>query len=508
MLRFAFRRMLWVFPSVIGVSLITFYVLSLVPRGNEIPVLEDERRRQFDDLPLFVNTDPQDVRDRTARAKDAMVARDPGAVGMTRDEGAEELVRLGGAALPVLLPELDELGPQDRVRVALALAPLADRMHLETEGATRDPERVVVFWNRFWAARGVEFREGTAGSGVRRFARYGTDARAEQLMVLDTFALPELFAALEEPEGVLEVESARRMVSMIVHVTAIADPIADDASSAEATEVVRRWKRWWMVYQSDFVRLAGADRVAAFAVQTRYGKWAYEAVGMQLGLDRRGRPLLDELIRRTEVTFTILALGVALAYLLAIPLGSIAAWYRGSALDRAIAATVLVPYAASPALLATAAIGFGAEIGSATTLAVVLLAVALLADPTRQQRSALLPALAADHVRAALARGAGRMRVLFVHGLRNAMLPLVTRAAVELPVAITGCFVLEAALGLEGLGDATISAVNDHDHRWLMALSIAGAVWSVLALVLTDIAYATLDPRLRTAITPQRRHSG
>lgn len=506
MIRFAFRRMLWVFPSVIGVSLITFYVLSLVPRGDMSPLVEDQRRREFDDLPLFVNTDPEDVRDRTNRAKAAMVG-DDSALGMTREQGAEEIVRLGGAALPVLLPELDELGPQDRVRVALALAPLADRMHLETEGATRDPERVVVFWNRFWAARGVEFREGTAGSAVRRFARYGTEARAEQLMVLDTFALPALFAALEEPDGILEVESARRIVTMIVHMTAIDDPIAEDASSAEAVAAVRRWKRWWMVYQSDFVRLAGADRVAAFAVQTRYGKWAYEAVAMQLGLDRRGRPLFTELIRRTQVTFTILALGVALAYLLAIPLGSLAAWFRGTAVDHAIAAAVLVPYAASPALLATAAVGFGAEIEADTTLAAILLAVALLADPTRQQRSALLPALAADHVRAALARGAGRARVLFVHGLRNAMLPLVTRAAVELPVAITGCFVLEAALGLDGLGDATITAVSDHDHRWLMALSIAGAVWSVLALVLTDIAQATLDPRARSALTPQRRNA-
>lgn len=505
MLRYAFRRMLWVFPSVIGVSLITFYLLSLIPRGDAVPTTEEQRRVQFDDLPLFVNISPKDIRVRVAAARDALLADsfEPG--GMTPAKAEQELLRLGGAALPVLLPELDELAPSSRVKVALALAPLAERMGLEHDGAIHDPERVVVFWNRFWEARGVEFRAGTAVSAVRRYTRYGTDARADQLRLLDTFALPALFEALEMPDGFVEVDGARRLVDMISHVTGIPDRIAEYASSEEAGAVVLRWHRWWTVYEADYVRLAGASRVAAFAVQTRYGKWAYEAVGMQLGIDRRGRPLLAELLRRSRVTFTILALGIALAYLLAIPLGSIAAWWRGSMVDRAIAATVLVPYAASPALLVTAAVGFGVQPEAAMMWAVILLAIALVADPTRQQRAALLPVLSEDYVRAALARGASRIRVLLVHGLRNAMLPVVTRAALELPVALTGCFVIEAALGLDGLGEATVSAVTTHDHRWLMALAVSGAVWSVMGLVLTDIAYATLDPRLRSALSPQRR---
>jgi ABC-type dipeptide/oligopeptide/nickel transport system permease component len=506
MLRFAFRRMLWVFPSVIGVSLVTFYLLSLVPRGDAVPTTEQERRRAFDDLPLFVNLSPRDIRSRVEVAEEAIIISEHAPGEMSRERGQTELVRLGGAALPVLLPELDELHPSERVRIALALAPLAERMQLDDDaGATRDPERVVVFWNRFWAARGVEFRPGTAASAVRRYARYGTDARAEQLRLLDTYALPAMIDALEEPEGILEVERARRIASMISHVTGREGRIAPDATPAEASEVVRRWKRWWMVYETDFVRLSGAARVAAFATQTRYGKWAYEAVALELGIDRRGRPLLEELWRRGKVTFTILSLGLALAYLLAIPLGSIAAWWRGGPLDRAIAAIVLVPYAASPALLVTAALGFGARMESGMTWAVVLLAVAVLADPTRQLRAELLPVLAEDYVRAALARGSSRLRVLLVHGLRNALLPVVTRAALELPVALTGCFVLEAALGLDGLGEATVSAVMRHDHRWLMALAVSGAAWSVLALVFTDVAYAVLDPRLRSALAPQRR---
>jgi peptide/nickel transport system permease protein len=71
----------------------------------------------------------------------------------------------------------------------------------------------------------------------------------------------------------------------------------------------------------------------------------------------------------------------------------------------------------------------------------------------------------------------------------------------EIPLALTACFVVERIYGLDGLGAATLDAVARHDTRWLMALSLGGAVVAVLALVLSDVAYASLDPRLRVALT-------
>ena len=70
--------------------------------------------------------------------------------------GQRELLRLGGASLPHLLPRLDSLAPRERVRVALSLAPLVARMGLDHQGEPEDPERVVLFWSRFWDTRGIE----------------------------------------------------------------------------------------------------------------------------------------------------------------------------------------------------------------------------------------------------------------------------------------------------------------------------------------------------------------
>ncbi len=510
MLRFVFRRLLWVFPSVLGVSLVSFFLLSLVPPPAALRVERagDEtvaaaRRERFLDLPLFFNVEPSDIRRRTAGVVEALLAAAPGS-----DEAARagrELLRLGGAALPVLLPRLDELNPEDRARVALALAPLAERMGLGDDGKLRNPEQVVLYWNRFWETRGAEFREATARSAVRRYARYGTDARAEQLRLLDTFALPYIMQALEAPEEPGEVAQAARLLQAMAAITGRGHAFDTPLSPEEAALAVERWQRWWLVYGADYQRLAGADRVAAFALQTRYGKWVFETLVMRMGKDELGRPLLDQLLARARITMTMLALGLALAYLLAVPLGALAAWRRATAVDRAIAAAVLVPYVATPAALALVALRIGGPFGTPVIAGAVVLGLAMLADPVRQQRSELLPVLTEDYFRAALARGASPVRALVTHGLRNAMFPLITRAALELPVAVTACFVIEKALGLPGLGEATLDAVSRNDTSWLMALALAGSVLAVGSLVISDLAYALLDPRLRASLAVVRR---
>jgi peptide/nickel transport system permease protein len=513
MLRHALRRLLWVFPSVVGVSLISFFVLSQIPAlghealgeqvGHGDGDLEAHRRSRFLDLPLFFNLRARDLPARVGMARDVIALGEPGTEAM--DRGPDELARLGGAALPEILPTLADLPPDLQVRVTLALAPVAERMGLKHEGEPSNPAQVVPFWEHFWEAWGVEFRESTARSSVRRYARYGTEARAKELRTLDTFALPALMEALEVPAHAGEVAAARRLVDLVAHVAERSDTIRLGATVAEARACVERWQRWWMVYEADYVRLAGAGRVAAFALETRYGKWVFETVVLRLGRDAKGRPLLAELIASSRVTATVLLLGIALAYLFAVPLGTISALFRTRGLDRTICGLVLLPYALSPAAVGLLAIHFDALSSGSVLGAAALLGLVLVADPTHQQRAELVPVLAEDYVRAAIARGAGPLRVLFVHGLRNAMLPVVTRAALELPVAITACFVLEHVFGLSGLGRATLEAVRLHDTSWLMALSVTAAAVAVVSLVISDVSYAMLDPRLRHALMQRGR---
>jgi ABC-type dipeptide/oligopeptide/nickel transport system permease component len=163
----------------------------------------------------------------------------------------------------------------------------------------------------------------------------------------------------------------------------------------------------------------------------------------------------------------------------------------------AILALYAVPAAAIAEVVRRA--GGGGELAAAGVLG-----LALLAAPTAQQNAAISLALSSEYVRAAVARGAGRTRVVFVHAFRNAFLPVGTLATTEGPMALGGAFVVERVFSLHGVGEATVVAVQGRDTGWLMAISMIAALIAALVVVAGDLAMAVIDPRLRPLILARR----
>jgi ABC-type dipeptide/oligopeptide/nickel transport system permease component len=418
-----------------------------------------------------------------------------------------ELVRLGGAALPYVLPRLDALPPARRLALALALAPVARRMG-NTSPEIDDPARAVAFWTRFWDDRGIEFRHASVRSAVSRLTRSGGATRAADLIELDTFVLDDVLGALEVPGDDDGVARARSLVDVAAHVSGRDDRIAPGGDLAAARACVERWQAYWSVYRGDFTDDTGLARVAAMVLETRYGKWAYEAVTHRFGrtaaglsLDRPGDApsptVLDALEVRVPVTVAIVFGAIALAYAVAVPLGAIGAAYRGRRVDVAVMLTLLVLYATPTAVIAVMARAAGA--GSVLS-GIFILAPALAAAPIAQQRAALGLSLSQDYARAATARGASRARVIVVHALRNALVPVVTLATLEGPMALGGAFVVERVLSLRGIGEVTILAVQQRDIAWLMAISLSAALIAAVFVVAADLAHVVVDPRIAGAV--------
>jgi peptide/nickel transport system permease protein len=134
-------------------------------------------------------------------------------------------------------------------------------------------------------------------------------------------------------------------------------------------------------------------------------------------------------------------------------------------------------------------------------LAILSLTLASLAALSRQQRSAMLEVVRQDYVRTAKAKGVSESRLLIVHALRNAFIPTLTLASLQLPSLVGGAFMVEEIFSIQGLGAETIRAVATHDLPWLMAIMLLSAVVTTLALVLSDITHATLDPRVRQTLS-------
>jgi ABC-type dipeptide/oligopeptide/nickel transport system permease component len=507
LLRHAFRRALWLVPTLAFVSIVTFLFLSYVPDPTEDPKVAAQlgaervaelRRERFLDLPLFANPAPRDARRRAADAIEAIQRGGPEA-----EQARKELARLGGAALPHVIPALDALPPEPRSKVALALAPVAARMGITPRDEAKDPDRAAGFWIRFWDDRGPEFRDTNVRSTVRRLSQYGAGTRAADLRALDTFVIEHVIAALEPPTDAASMGSARALVDILADVTARDDRIRPDADLATARACVDRWLAFDAVYGVDFRTLTGAARLTAVVTEARYGKWLLFTLSSRVGKTAEGVPVLTAMGRRGAVTLTLVFGAILLAYLVATPLGVLAAATRRRVVDLGVAVVVLVLYALPTALVAVLV----ARVGGANSLLLptALLALGLVAAPAGQSRSSLLAALLSEHVVAARARGAGLLRVVVVHGLRRALFPTATLTTLEAPMALGGAFVLERVFGLGGLGEATVRAVEQRDIAWLMALSFFAAAAATIGVFVTDMIYVIADPRVASPLFDRGR---
>ena len=116
---------------------------------------------------------------------------------------------------------------------------------------------------------------------------------------------------------------------------------------------------------------------------------------------------------------------------------------------------------------------------------------------TRWYRTLFLEEIGKDYVRTARAKGLGERRVLFRHVLGNAMIPILTGVVVVLPLLFMGSLITESFFGIPGLGSYTIDAINNQDFAIVRAMVFLGSVLYILGLILTDISYTLVDPRVR-----------
>lgn len=137
-------------------------------------------------------------------------------------------------------------------------------------------------------------------------------------------------------------------------------------------------------------------------------------------------------------------------------------------------------------------------------LPVLTLALGSFMGTARYVRAALDETLAQDFILAARARGVGERRLLWVHALRHALLPVITLAGLHLPQLLGGAVVVEVVFGWPGLGRVAVEAIGARDYPVIMAVTVLSAVLVTVGSLLADVGYRRADPRVRLAgqVTP------
>ena len=223
--------------------------------------------------------------------------------------------------------------------------------------------------------------------------------------------------------------------------------------------------------------------------------------------------VIDIFRSRLPATLTIMIPILVLEVLLAIVAGMAVAYVRGSLTDRAV--MMISTVALSISLLVYVIIGqyiFAFRLGwfpvqgwsnSVWTnltvyapLPVALAVLVSLAPQTRLYRSFFLDEMGHDYVRTARAKGVPERTVLFGHVLRNAMIPILTNIATQLPGIFVGSFLIEVFFSIPGLGREVYTAVNRSDYPVIQAVTVYLAALTMVINLATDVLYKWVDPRV------------
>jgi peptide/nickel transport system permease protein len=249
----------------------------------------------------------------------------------------------------------------------------------------------------------------------------------------------------------------------------------------------------------------GLDR----PLTVQYTDFVAGLVRGDLGTSMRfNRPVTSVILERMPATLELAAAAMLVAVLLALPLGVIAAVWKGTSIDYAASTLALLGISLPNfwlgpllAILFAVELGWLPVSGRGTLAHLVLpalsLGAALSAILARMTRASLLDELRELYVLAARARGASRVRAVLRHAFRNSLIPVVTIVGLQFGAVLTGAVITETIFAWPGIGRLLIQAISFRDYPLVQGCILLIAVTYVTMNLLTDLVYGVLDPRIR-----------
>lgn len=254
----------------------------------------------------------------------------------------------------------------------------------------------------------------------------------------------------------------------------------------------------------------------------QYLAWLGAAVRGDLGfsLQRNGQPVIRLITGSIGPTLLLMGSGLALAIVLGIATGVIGAVRRNSATDVSLSVfaflgisspafltalvglyvfSVLVRWAPSGGMLTPGAPFAVGDLIRHLILPAILLSIGHTALIMRYTRASLLEVLNQDYIRTARAKGVRERWVILKHALRNALLPVITLLGSTIGLAVGGAIFIESVFNWPGMGLLLVNAVENRDYPLIMGATLIVGASVIVANLLTDLAYAAIDPRIQVS---------
>jgi peptide/nickel transport system permease protein len=410
-----------------------------------------------------------------------------------------------------------------------------------------------VFWNYYpWLGRAdVQAAVKTASEPVEASSVKAKREAKERLEDWGYFAVPSLVEILRTP-GLAPQEQSDALYWLRTNATRLAvqpygrtldeatlrqndEWIAENARLAKwgwrrddpperRAEVIGLWSAW---YEENKARwpTGTASRLVTGLFDTQFATYWNNLLHFDFGISHvHKRPVLTLIGERLPITILLSGLATLIAYFLAIPLGILSAVRPYTRTDRVMTVTLFLLYSLPSFFIGTVVLqaltigqpwkwfpnsgwrgegAFGLDTWAQLrdvlwhiTLPLVVSTYGGLAALSRYARTGMLDVVRSDYVRTARAKGLSEGTVILRHAARNGMMPVVTLLGGILPSLIGGSVFVEYVFNIQGMGLLTIEAITSRDYNIIMAESLIVAVLTLVGILISDLLYAAMDPRI------------
>ena len=275
----------------------------------------------------------------------------------------------------------------------------------------------------------------------------------------------------------------------------------------------------------DSYQFSAFQKARMIFTEAQYPRWFVRMMMLDFGTSiKDNRPVWDHIKESVPVSLIFTFTSFILAYLIAIPLGIYSATHQYTTGDKVTTVVLFILYSLPNFWVATMAIVFfgggdfldifpvsglhsvGAEnLGNwayfkdlmhHVALPLIIWTYGSFSALSRYMRGSMLEVIRQDYIRTARAKGLSERVVTYKHALRNSLIPIITMLANLLPLAISGSMIIESIFSIPGMGQASFNAVLYRDYPIIMAVTTISAMLTLLGILLSDLLYAIVDPRI------------
>lgn len=435
---------------------------------------------------------------------------------------AAALLRDGGASL------------QDRIGAVRALGLMVVEPFQYTFGRDADEADtpyVVAPWRLWWQRAEADFPglepERRQYLATRFRAMLEAGSRREILEILEMLDRDDMRFFIERLLG--ESTFQEKVLAAAALNLYVANPLRLDVPLDAPAKVVDDVAETWLAHYDlylDRYEPALTSRLRYLFTDTQYANMVWRLVTFQFGRSATStrEPVGPRILSAAMVSAPLMIMAQIIIYLVAVPLGILCAVNRSNPVDRGVSLMLFVLYSIPPfvaGMMFLLFFGYGVffkwfpSLGLHSAgadqfgwgyylldylwhafLPVVCLSLFSLAVMAMYSRTSMLEVLGQDYVRTARAKGLSERLVILKHGLRNALIPIITLFAGFLPAMLGGSVLIEVIFGIPGMGRLSYDSILQRDFPTLMALIYINAMVVMASILLTDLLYVVADPRI------------